>query len=317
MKLADSSTILVAGAGGMVGKAICRALENAGHTRVLKPRHAELDLCHQAETGSYVARHRPDIVIAAAAKVGGIHANQTYPAEFIYENLAIAVNLIHAAHEAGVERLLFLGSSCIYPREAPQPMPEECLLTSALEPSNEPYAIAKIAGLKLCQAYRRQYGKLYHSVMPTNLYGPGDNYHPENSHVIPGLMRRFHEAKERGDAEVTVWGTGRARREFLHADDLAKACLHVLDLEDPPDWINIGSGTDLPIAELAELVKRAVGFQGKIVFDTSKPDGTPRKILDCARLQASGWKPGISLEEGLHHTYETFLEETRAQRVRA
>ncbi len=317
MTLSDNAKILVAGSGGMVGRALCRALDGAGYGNVLQPRQDSLDLCHQEAVTGYMEQHRPDIVVVAAAKVGGIHANSHYPAEFIYENLAIAAHTIHAAYAAGVPRLLFLGSSCIYPREAPQPMPEDCLLTSPLESTNEPYAIAKIAGLKLCQSYRRQYGVLYHSVMPTNLYGPGDNYHPENSHVIPGMMRRFHEAKERGDEEVTVWGTGKVRREFLHVDDMADACLHVLGLENPPDWINVGSGVDHTIAELAQLVKEATGFGGKITYDVTKPDGTPRKLLDCTRILRSGWRPSLALKDGLKKTYESFLEETAAEKVRS
>lgn len=308
---------LVLGARGMVGGALCRALAAEGAEQVLRPGRAELDLSDQASVRAYMDREKPEIVLVAAAKVGGIHANSTYPAEFIFDNLIIAVNAVEAAYRAGVKRLLFLGSSCIYPREADQPMREDCLLTSALEPTNEPYAVAKIAGLKLCQAYRKQYGALYHSAMPTNLYGPGDNYHPENSHVIPGLIRRFHEAKMAGEASVTVWGTGQVRREFLHVDDLAKACLHVLQLEDPPDWINLGYGEDHTIAELAHLVKEAVGFEGELVFDRSKPDGAPRKLLDCTLLEDTGWRPSISLAEGLQHTYASFLQEQDEARVRS
>lgn len=300
----------------MVGKALCRALTFTGNDNLLTPSRKDLDLCNQAGVETYLREHQPDVVIVAAAKVGGIHANETYPADFIYENLAVAANTVHAAYKAGVKRLLFLGSSCIYPREAPQPMKEECLLSSPLEPTNEPYAVAKIAGLKLCQAYRKQYGVLYHSVMPTNLYGPGDNYHPENSHVIPGLIRRFHHAKETNAAEVQVWGTGKVCREFLHVDDLAKACLHVLTLEDPPDWINIGSGKDQSIAELAQAVREVVGYEGRLTFDTSKPDGAPRKLLDCTRIQATGWAPTIEIKEGLKATYQTFLEETQDASVR-
>lgn len=309
--------VLIAGANGMVGKALSRALTKASRDDVLTPTRAELDLCNQAAVEAYIRREKPDIIIVAAAKVGGIHANSTYKAEFIFQNLAIATNTIHAAYLVGVQRLLFLGSSCIYPREAPQPMTERCLLTSELEPTNEPYAIAKIAGIKMCQAYRDQYGVLFHSAMPTNLYGPGDNYHPENSHVIPGLIRRFHEAKEKGLSEVTVWGTGQVRREFLHVDDLADACLHLLEMEDPHPWINIGFGDDQTIAELAEAVKRAVGFEGEITFDDSKPDGTPRKLLDSTRIQATGWKPSIALNEGLKTTYQTFLEETQDDTIRS
>ncbi len=312
-----NSPVLIVGGGGMVGSALRRALKREGVEEVLAPGRSELDCASPASVKAYLRRETPATVIMAAAKVGGIHANHTYPAEFIHDNLAIALHVVHESYLAGVKRLLFLGSSCIYPREAPQPMREECLLTGALEPTNEPYAVAKIAGLKLCQSYRRQYGVLYHSVMPTNLYGPGDNYHPENSHVIPGLIRRFHEAKEGGDRDVTVWGNGRVRREFLHVDDLAEGCLHVLGMEDPPDWINLGSGVDHTIAELADCVKEAVGFEGGLVFDSSKPDGTPRKLLDCTRLRESGWQPSIDLSEGLKRTYITFLQEPREQRMRS
>jgi GDP-L-fucose synthase len=267
-----------------------------------------LDLLSQAAVHAFVAREKPDAMIIAAAKVGGIHANSTYPADFIYENLMIAANLIHAAFEHGVQRVLFLGSSCIYPREAPQPMPEDCLLTSPLETTNEAYAIAKIAGLKLCQHYRKQHGVLFHSAMPTNLYGPGDNYHAENSHVIPALLRRFHEAKEAAQEEVVVWGTGTPRREFLHVDDLAAGCLHLLETENPPDWVNLGCGSDVSIRELAELVKNTVGFEGKLTFDTSKPDGTPRKLLDVSQMTDLGWQAEISLREGLQQAYGDFKE---------
>ena len=246
-------------------------------------------------------------MIVAAARVGGIHANNTYPAEFLHENLAIAHNTIHEAWRHGVKRLLFLGSSCIYPREAPQPMSEECLLTSPLEPTNEAYAIAKIAGLKLCQFYRRQYGVLFHSAMPTNLYGPGDNYHPENSHVLPALIRRFHEAAQKGSPTVTLWGTGVARREFLHADDLAEGLLAVLGMEHPPDWINVGYGSDVTIREVAELIAGITRFQGEILWDSSKPDGTPRKLMDSSKLLATGWRPKHDLESGLRHAYGDFL----------
>lgn len=301
----------------MVGSALTRALGKAGNQSILSPTRVELDLCNQAAVESYIGEARPDIIIVAAAKVGGIHANSTYPADFLYDNLAIAAHTINAAHKAGVKRLLFLGSSCIYPRDAPQPIPEDSLLSGPLEQTNEPYAIAKIAGLKLCQAYRKQYGVIYHSAMPTNLYGPGDNYHPENSHVIPGLFRRFHEAKENNAPEVQVWGTGNVFREFLYVDDLAAACLHVLGLENPPDWINIGSGIDQSIGDLAQAVKEAVGYEGKLTFDTSKPDGTPRKLLDSTRIQATGWSPTISLQNGLKTTYQNFLEAYKRQTVRS
>jgi GDP-L-fucose synthase len=311
----ENANILLTGGRGMVGSALTRALRKAGNQSILSPTRAELDLCNQAAVESYIGEACPDIIIIAAAKVGGIYANSTYPADFLYDNLAIAAHTIHAAHKAGVKRLLFLGSSCIYPREAPQPIPEDSLLSGPLEQTNEPYAVAKIAGLKLCQAYREQYGVLYHSAMPTNLYGPGDNYHPENSHVIPGLIRRFHEAKENGAPEVEVWGTGKVLREFLHVEDLAAACLHVLSLADPPDWINIGSGIDQSIGDLAQAVKEAVGYEGKLTFDTSKPDGTPRKLLDSTRIQDSGWNPAISLQDGLKTTYNNFLEASEGQTV--
>ncbi|MFP6865293.1 MAG: GDP-L-fucose synthase, partial [Roseibacillus sp.] len=265
----------------------------------------------------FLSEEKPDQVIVAAAKVGGIHANSSYPAQFIYENLAIVANIVHGSYLAGVGRLLFLGSSCIYPKAAPQPMPESCLLTSSLEPTNEAYAVAKIAGLKLCQHYRAQYGVLFHSAMPTNLYGPGDNYHPENSHVIPALLRRIHEAKERGDAEVVIWGTGTPMREFLHVDDLASACFHLLDQEDPPDWINVGSGREVSILQLATAIAKTVGFGGEIVTDSSKPDGTPRKHMDVSLLMDSGWKSTISLDDGLRETYQCFLKELDEGSVRA
>ncbi len=292
----------------MVGSALVREAQLRGGYDILTAGREELDLLNQAECRAWLEDQKPDQIIIAAAKVGGIHANATYPAEFIYENLAIATNLIEGSRQAGVERVLFLGSSCIYPKMAPQPMPEDCLLTSPLEGSNEAYAVAKIAGLKMCQYYRAQYGLKYHSVMPTNLYGPGDNYHPENSHVIPALIRRFHEAKERGDSEVLIWGSGTPRREFLHVDDLAAACYHLLDLEDPPDWVNLGVGKDVTILELAGLVANTVGFKGEIKTDPSKPDGTPRKLLDVSRLTESGWKAGISLEDGLVNAYDDFLQ---------
>ena len=313
----NQQSIYVAGHRGMVGAALVRALGERPEVSVITRGREELDLTRQAEVEAFLQETRPGGVVIAAAKVGGIHANNTYPAEFIHINLAIATNLIHAAWKAGVERVLFLGSSCIYPKHAPQPMPEECLLSGPLEPTNEAYAISKIAGLKLCQYYRKQYGVRYHSAMPTNLYGPGDNYHPENSHVLPALVRRFHEAKERGDAEVTVWGTGDPRREFLHVDDLAEACRHLMAIEEPPDWVNVGVGEDVSIRELAEKVKDVTGFQGKIAFDTSKPDGTPRKLLDVSRINELGWTASISLEEGLRDTYRAFLEERKKGVVRA
>jgi GDP-L-fucose synthase len=315
--MSPDAKILIAGARGMVGSAIERRLRAAGHTNLLTPGRAELDLRDQGATLRWFETHRPEVVIVAAAKVGGIHANNTYPAEFIADNLGIALHAVEAAHRTGVGRLLFLGSSCIYPKHAPQPMAEDCLLTSPLEPTNEAYAIAKIAGLKLCQYYRKQYGVLYHSVMPTNLYGPGDNYHPQNSHVLPALIRRFHEAKERGESEVVIWGSGTPRREFLHVDDLSDATFFLLGLENPPDSINVGSGAEVTIRELAELVMRTVGYTGRLTFDTTKPDGTPRKLMDVSRLSSLGWRARISLEDGMRQAYEAFLRELRSGRLRA
>ena len=298
--------LFIAGHRGMVGSALVREAARHGGFDVLTATRGQLDLCDQRAVFDHLATAGPDIVIVAAAKVGGIHANSTYPADFIYQNITIAANLVEGSRRAGVPRVLFLGSSCIYPKMAPQPMPEECLLTSSLESSNEAYAIAKIAGLKLCQHYRAQHGLIYHSAMPANLYGPGDNYHPLNSHVIPALIRRFHEATQRGDAAVTIWGTGTPRREFLHVDDLARACFHLLDMNQPPDWVNVGSGEDLTIAELAGLVARTVGFTGKIITDPTQPDGTPRKLLDISRIQATGWQPVIPLSDGLAAAYQDF-----------
>lgn len=301
----------------MVGAALVRRFQREpGVQLVLKSRRDGLDLTSQSAVAAFYAAEKPDVAIVAAAKVGGIHANSTYPAEFLYENLAIAANCIHGAYAAGVKRLLFLGSSCIYPKHAPQPMTEDCLLTSALEPTNEAYAIAKIAGLKLAQYYRQQYGVLYHSAMPTNLYGPADNYHPQNSHVLPALIRRFHEAKLAGKPEVVAWGTGSPRREFLHVDDLADGCAFLLRQDNPPDWLNLGSGTDVTIKELTELVAETVGFAGRIVWDTTKPDGTPRKLMDVSRLAGLGWQAKISLRDGLRQTYASFLAEQAAGTLR-
>lgn len=308
--------VFITGHRGMVGSALVREAGRRGVGEVLTASRSEVDLRNQSAVFGFLADHRPDVVMIAAAKVGGIHANSTYPADFIYENLAIAANLVEGSRLAGVPRVLFLGSSCIYPKHAPQPMPEDCLLTSPLEPTNEAYAIAKIAGLKLCQHYRAQHGLLYHSLMPTNLYGPGDNYHAENSHVIPALVRRFHEAKARGDSSVTIWGTGTPRREFLHVDDLAAACFHALDLADPPDWLNVGTGEDLTILDLARLVAATVGFEGDILTDPTKPDGTPRKLLDVSKLTATGWRPRVSLEEGLAAAYQDFLALSAAGNAR-
>ncbi len=312
-----NSKIYVAGHRGLVGSAILRRLQAEGYRNLLTRTHSELDLTQQVAVRDFFETERPEYVILAAAKVGGIHANNTYPAEFIYQNLMIEANVVHAAWRSGVTRLLFLGSSCIYPREAPQPMGEEALLTGPLEPTNEPYALAKISGIKLCESYNRQYGTDFRSVMPTNLYGPGDNFHPENSHVIPALMRRFHEAKVRGDDRVTVWGSGRPMREFLHVDDMAEASLFVLRLDEATyrantrpmlSHINVGTGRDCTIRELAETMKRVVGFEGELVFDPSKPDGAPRKLLDVSRLAAMGWRYRIELEEGLRQTYAWALE---------
>ncbi len=314
--LSESDRIFVAGHRGMVGSAIVRALQGAGYANLILKTHAELDLTDASAVAKFFEAEKPDVVIDAAAKVGGIHANNTYPADFLRENLWMQMNLIDGAWKNGAKRLLFLGSSCIYPRLAPQPMKEECLLTSDLEQTNEGYALAKISGLKFCQYLRRQYGVLFHSAMPTNLYGPGDNYHPQNSHVLPALIRRFHEAKISKAPQVVLWGTGRPLREFLHADDLAAATLHLLALENPPDWVNVGSGSEVTIARLAQIVKEAVGYEGKIVHDTSKPDGTPRKFLDSSLIRSTGWEPKITLEEGVRRTYQTFLEEVAAGKVR-
>lgn len=289
----------VAGHRGLVGSAIVRAVAARGDRELLLAGREVVDLTDQAATRAFLLREKPDQIVLAAARVGGIEANRTRPVEFLQENLAIAAHVIPAAREAGVTRLLYLGSSCIYPREAPQPIREEALLSGPLEPTNEGYAIAKIAGLKLCQAMRRQHGLLYHAIMPTNLYGPGDNYHPEQSHVIPGLIRRIHEARESGAPEVVIWGTGTPLREFLHADDLAAACLHLLDLADPPDWVNAGSGEEVSILDLARRIAAALDYRGRLLTDPSRPDGTPRKALDSSRLRAMGWAPRIGLDEGL------------------
>lgn len=308
--------VYVAGHRGMVGSAIMRRLLTTGIETVTRT-HAELDLTDQLAVRSFLRKERPDAVILAAAKVGGIHANNTYPADFIYENLMMQANVIHESFATGIQRLLFLGSSCIYPRAAEQPMSEAALLTGVLEPTNEPYAIAKIAGIKLCESYNRQYGTDYRSVMPTNLYGPGDNFHPTNSHVMPAMMRRFHDAARDGSEEVIVWGTGTPRREFLHVDDMAEASLFVMNLDGATysanthpmlSHINVGSGTDISIRELAELVAEVTGFSGKLVFDTTKPDGTQRKLMDVSRLNGMGWKARIGLREGVEATYRWFLE---------
>ena len=314
MKKGDK--IFVAGARGMVGSAIARALVSSGYENLLLPSHADLDLTSELPTENFFRENKPDVAVIAAAKVGGIYANATYPADFIEINLAIALNTIRAAYRSGVKRLLFLGSTCIYPRMAPQPIPESALLTGPLEETNEAYAIAKIAGLKLCQYYRKQYGVCYHSAMPTNLYGPGDNYHKKNSHVLPILIRRFHEAAKKNLPEVEIWGTGKPLREFLHVDDLASACVMLLEAENPPDLVNLGSGEELSIGELAEIVAETVGFKGRIVHDTSKPDGTPRKLCDTSYLRSTGWKPKYGIRSGVKNAYECFLKELAENRIR-
>ncbi|MGY0797593.1 GDP-L-fucose synthase [Lysobacter sp. A286] len=312
-----ATRVFVAGHRGMVGSAIVRRLSGVEGVEVVTRSRAELDLCRQTEVERFFADERIDQMYLAAAKVGGIHANNTFPAEFIYENLLMECNLVHAAHQADVQKILLLGSSCIYPKHAPQPMPESSLLTGVLEPTNEPYAIAKIAGIKLCESYNRQYGRDYRSVMPTNLYGPFDNFHPDNSHVIPALLRRFHEATLAGAPEVVIWGSGTPMREFLHVDDMAAASVHVMELPDEV-WrehtqpmlshINVGTGVDCTIRELAEAVARVTGYQGRLGFDASKPDGTPRKLMDVSRLTSLGWTANIDLETGLRDAYRWFVE---------
>lgn len=320
-----NARIYVAGHRGLVGSAIVRNLQRAGYTQLIQRTHAELDLTDERAVREFFEQERPDYVFLAAAKVGGIVANNSFPAEFIRDNLAIQTNVIHAAYLNQVKRLLFLGSSCIYPKLAPQPMKETDLLTGPLEPTNRPYALAKIAGIEMCWSYNRQYGTQYLAAMPTNLYGPGDNYHPTNSHVIPALLRKFHDAKLAGASEVTVWGTGTPRREFLYSDDMADACVFLMNLPDDkyqallgsdetqsgrfePPLVNIGVGEDVTIAELAELVRSTVGFEGRIVYDTSKPDGTPRKLMDVGVLTAAGWRAGTGFGEGLRWAYRDFLD---------
>lgn len=308
--------VFVAGHRGMVGSAICRQLSDTGYHNIITRTHAELDLTNQAAVDKFFAQTKIDRVYLAAAKVGGIHANNTYPADFIYQNLMIEANIIHAAHMNNVQHLLFLGSSCIYPKLATQPMHETALLTGELEPTNEPYAIAKITGIKLCESYNRQFGRNYRSVMPTNLYGPGDNYHPENSHVIPALIRRFHEAKSNNSPEVIVWGSGTPRREFLHVDDMAAASIHVMNLPENI-WndnvspmcshINVGCGVDYSIRELAEMIANTVQYKGSIIFDTSKPDGTPRKLMNSQTLTQLGWEPKVDIKEGLTDAYKWYI----------
>ena len=310
-----NASLYVAGHRGLVGAAIVARLREAGYDNLLLPTRQQLDLTVQAQVNDYFARHRPDYVFDAAARVGGIHANATYPADFIRDNLQIQTNLIDAAYRNGTTKFLFLGSSCIYPKMAPQPMAESSLLTGPLEPTNEWYAIAKIAGIKMCQAYRAQHGFDAISLMPTNLYGPGDNFHPENSHVLPALIRRFSEAAERAQPEVVVWGTGTPRREFLHVADLADAALFLMRHYDQADVINVGVGEDVSIAELARLVSDCVGYQGRISFDTERPDGTPRKLLDVGRLTALGWRASITLEDGVRETVEWYRSHAMTARV--
>lgn len=314
-----NSRIFIAGHRGMVGSAIVSKLQGAGYSDLLLVDRSSLDLMDQSTVEGFFERERPEYVVVAAARVGGIHANNIFPAEFIHDNLVIQCNLIHAAWKKGVKKLLFLGSSCIYPKFAPQPMREEHLLTGELEPTNEPYAIAKIAGIKMCEAYNRQYGTQFIAAMPTNLYGPEDNFHPENSHVLPALLRRFHEARQAGHDEVVVWGSGTPRREFLHVDDMAAACVHLMQLDDvrladnllnypAPCFVNVGTGSDVTIRELAETVAEVVGFEGRVTFDSSKPDGTPRKLLDVSRMEQLGWRAEIQLREGVEQTYQWFLK---------
>lgn len=316
----SNAKIFVAGHRGLVGSALMRRLQAGGYRNLITRSSAELDLSEQQAVRAFYEAEKPDYVFIAAAKVGGIHANNTYPADFIYRNLMIECNLIHGAYQHGVKKLLFLGSTCIYPKLAPQPMKEEHLLTGALEPTNEPYAVAKIAGIKMCSAYNRQYGANFVSVMPTNLYGPSDNYHLQDSHVLPALIRRMHEAKLRGDKQVTVWGTGNARREFMASDDMADACVFLMekyDANELGEFINIGVGHDMTIREVVEVVARVVGYAGELTYDTTKPDGAPRKWVDSSRLTALGWKPKVFLEEGLRAAYADYLKtlETGAARL--
>ncbi|WP_180042665.1 GDP-L-fucose synthase [Acinetobacter sp. YH16039] len=315
--------IYVAGHRGMVGSAIVRQLQAKGYKNIITATHAELDLCDQQAVNAFFAKHQIDQVYLAAAKVGGIHANNEYPADFIYQNLMIEANIIHAAHMNNVQKLMFLGSSCIYPKHAPQPMQENALLTGILESTNEPYAIAKIAGIKVCESYNRQFGRDYRSVMPTNLYGPHDNFHPENSHVIPALLHRFHEAVQENAEVVTIWGSGKPMREFLHVNDMAAASIHVMELDTETfkantqpmlSHINVGTGVDCTIRELAETVAKVTGFQGRLEFDATKPDGTPRKLMDVSRLADLGWKASISLEDGLCDAYQWYLENIESAR---
>jgi GDP-L-fucose synthase len=309
LTVTPTARIFVAGHRGMVGSALVRKLSAKGYRNLLTAPRSELNLLDQAAVSAYMDRHKPDYVFVAAAKVGGILANNTQRADFLYQNLMIEANLVHAAHAAGVRKMMFLGSSCIYPRDCPQPIREDYLLTGPLEPTNEPYAIAKIAGIKLCEAFNHQYGTQYTSVMPTNLYGPNDNYDLQNSHVLPALIRKAHEAKLRKDASMVIWGSGRPRREFLHVDDLADACVFLMESGYAGGLLNVGTGTDVTIGELARLVMKAVGLEAELDFDSSKPDGTPRKLLDVSRLQALGWTSRIRLDEGIASAYGNFLDE--------
>jgi GDP-L-fucose synthase len=313
--LADK-TIYVAGHRGMVGSAVLQKLKLLGVEKIHLKTSAELDLCNQAATDAFFASAKPDIVVFAAARVGGIHANSTYPANFLYDNLSMATNSIHAAYVNGCERFLFLGSTCIYPGEAPQPMKESCLLSSPLEKTNEAYAIAKIAGLKMCQYYRHQYGVVFHSAMPTNLYGPGDNYHSDNSHVVPSLIRRFHQAKEDGAEQVVIWGSGKPRRELLHVEDMASAVVHLLQQENPPNVVNIGTGKDISILELAEMIAQIVGYHGQIVRDQTKPDGAMLKRTDTSLINELGWSAQIKLRDGISRTYASYIESLQANSIR-
>ena len=312
-----ASPVFVAGHGGMVGSAVCRRLATMPGIEVMTRSRSELDLCEESQVNEFFSKNRPATVVFASAKVGGILANKTFPVEFLTDNLRQELATIHASFRNGVGRFLFLGSTCIYPRLAKQPIKEDELLASPLEQTNEAYALAKIAGLKLCQYFRQQYGVLYHSAMPTNLYGPGDNYHPDHSHVLPGMIRRIHEAKERGDASVTIWGTGTPLREFLHVDDLADAILHLCQLDNPPDWVNVGTSLDVSIFELARLVAKTIGFKGEIRTDPTKPDGTPRKRTDTTLIRSTGWVPKIELEQGIVSTYQCFLNEQDSGKLRS
>ena len=316
MNTLRKQSVFVAGHRGMVGSAVVRAMQDHGVEDVILRTRDELDLCNQSAVDQFFGQVRPEVVVFAAARVGGIHSNDTYSAEFIHQNLVMSTNAIHSAYVHGVKRFLFLGSTCIYPRMAPQPMPEDCLLTGELEPTNEAYAVAKIAGLKMCQHYRKQYGVIFHSAMPTNLYGPGDNYHPQNSHVLPALLRRFHEAKNQGLPSVTLWGSGKPRREFLHVDDLAQAVVHLLGLESPPNLVNVGTGTDVTIRELAGIIAETVSYNGDIQYDLSKPDGTPVKRTDIQLIESTGWQPTIDLRTGINRTYQDFLRESHANALR-